>query len=334
MGIKIIVSLVVPAILITIDLIFNIGISTIYLFFGCYFIVFSREYVSQFFLIIWEKIYGNKIIRSNLMLSTTGLQVILFGILYLCNQTLSIEQVIVVNLISILAILICFFWAQVHESLKLNTFLKKLPNLYLSNFQQHKTQIRITWISIFNKILEANVLFFFAGVEQYAEYALYLAIVAFMSTLLKYFRVRSIPMVNAYKNELINYKFFIISLSLLCFLGFLIIYILILGTVTQLNTIWYVKGVLLLSLLAPPVGLAMLFDWIYTVILRQSINQRLEVNKIILGIGISYLGTILVSFSIWLGQEGYSLLAIIACKDFVVLLVLILYTALKVNHFE
>lgn len=333
-GIKIIITIFVPAVLVTIDLIFKIGIPTVYLFLGCYLIIFIREYLVSVFLSIAEKNIGDINIRPNYMISNCALQIVGFVIIYFFIGHLSIEQFVAINLISSIIALIYFFGNEIPKCFSFKISLENFLNLFKSNFRQHKTQIKISWVSVLNKLLEVNILFFLAGVEQFALFSVYTSLVAACFFLVKYLRVRSVSLVKLYKKELIDHKFLIFTSIIICTIICWIIYILLMGPASKLNGLWFLKFFLLLPFLVLPIGVTLFIDWVYTIILRQSVNQHLEVNKVLLGIGISYVSTILVGVLVWLGFEDFNLLLIIAVKDVVIFLVVILYSMSKVKSFE
>jgi len=332
--IKFFVALSLVVTFMALSLIFSNEIPSLVLFCGVYLIVFIREYLLSILLTIKEKKSGDFAARPNQLILSIVLQLIFCGIIYLIYGSLLIEQLVTLNLISMLLTIFILFRDQILRCALADFNFINSINIFKDNFHRHIQQIKIAWITVINKLLEYNILFFVIGAEQFALLSLYTAGVGACSFLIKFFRVRTVVIIVAYQKEIIKYRNWVLTFLLFLLFGSSILFIILQSLVSALNVIWFVKHLLLILFLVIPVGVAMCVEWIYIVILRNSLKKENEINKTFLAIGLAYASTFALSFLVLMGVEGYALLYIIAVKDVFLNILITMYIMSQVKYFD
>ena len=331
---KLFLTLFFVTIVMTANFISPTQVSYLIPFCGVYVTIFMREYLLSILLTIKEKKSGDLTARPNQLILSIVLQLIFCGIIYIIYGSLTIEQLVALNLISNLLTISFLFRDQVLQCLSADFNYINSINIFKYNFDRHIEQLKISWISVINKLLEYNVLFFVIGAEQFGLFSLYTAGVGVCSFLTRFFRVRSVDFILAHQKQLIKHRYLVIIFLLLCLFGSSILYFALVNFVSSINLIWFFEALLIIPPLVLPVGLAMCIDWIYLVILRNSLKKDYEITKTFLAIGLAYASTFILSILILIGLEGYTLLYIIAVKDVFSIILATTYAMSKVRNFE
>lgn len=304
------------------------------LFSACYVIIFIREYSFSVFLSLREK-NGNDIsTRPHLGILLPGLQITFCYLVFLLLGHLRITHLLICSLLALSISSFVLFKSDFLKCIKARLSLINTFELFKSNYYRYKYQVTISWISVVNKLLESNIIFFLIGREQFASFALYQIGSSACLFLVKYYRVRSVVIILKYQNWLAKLKYYTIILILFVFVVSSSIYFSIVPLIFSLDLVWFVREFILISLLIPSILIAFSVDWVFVAILRNSKNKKYEVNKTFLTIALSYLFTFLLSYLALHGLSGAYLLYFIAVKDLSIIIFSSIYVMWKVKVSE
>ena len=304
------------------------------LFCAAYMIIFIREYCFSTLLAIKEKNENEFIIRPNLGILLPGLQIMFCLFIYSVFGHLKIEHVLFCSLLALFISAYSLFRGDILSCIAAKVSIRKSIYLFRENYQRYKYQITISWISVINKLMESNIIFFVIGAQQFASFAVYQIGFGACTFFIKYFRVRSVAIILSYKRQIIQFKYIAIIFVLFCFLIFSGIYFVFIKIISYSELSWFIKYFILICFLVPFVLVYMIVDWVFLVILRNSKKAKYEVNKTLFVIFWSYLATILLSYLAVRDLQGPYLLYFVATKDLALSVLSSIYILNKVKNIE
>ena len=163
---------------------------------------FIREYSFSVFLSLREKNDKDISTRPHLGILLPGLQVTFCFLVFLLLGYLTISYLLICSLLALSICSFVLFKSDFLSCIDARLSFINIIQLFKSNYYRYKYQIIISWISVINKLLESNIIFFLIGKEQFASFALYQVGMAACSFLIKYYRVRSVAFIIQYQNWL------------------------------------------------------------------------------------------------------------------------------------